>query len=66
MRDDSEEWKRVCEQAAKEQDPEKLIKLTRRITELLDKRVLASRHYKGSESSRPRDVAEDVEGDQSF
>lgn len=63
MRDDSEEWKRVCEQAAKEQDPETLIKLTQRTTELLDRRVLAGRHDKGIEASQPRDVMEDAEGD---
>lgn len=39
MPDGTEEWKRICEQAAKEQDPEKLMMLTRRIIELLDQRI---------------------------
>jgi hypothetical protein len=35
MREHSEEWKRLCEQAAVEQDPKRLLELTRRINELL-------------------------------
>jgi hypothetical protein len=30
------EWKKICEQAAHEQDPEKLMELARKIIELLD------------------------------
>jgi hypothetical protein len=61
MQGDSEEWKRLCEQAAKEQDPEKLITLTRRITELLDQRLHTARHDKGREASQPRDVRREAE-----
>ena len=35
MRENEERWKQLCEQAAKEQDPKKLIELTRQISELL-------------------------------
>jgi hypothetical protein len=43
MQDAKEEWKRLCEQAANEQDPEKLMLLTQRIIELLDQRVRVAR-----------------------
>jgi len=33
---DNVEWKKICEQAAQEQDPERLLELTKRIIELLD------------------------------
>jgi hypothetical protein len=36
MKEHSEEWKNLCEQAAVEQDPQKLLDLIRRINELLD------------------------------
>jgi hypothetical protein len=45
MRDHAE-WKKICEQAAHEQDPEKLIALTRRIIELLDQGVADAQHHK--------------------
>ena len=35
MRERSEEWKKLCEEAAVEQDPRRLLELTRRINELL-------------------------------
>lgn len=35
MRENEERWKQLCEQAAREQDPKKLIELTRQINELL-------------------------------
>jgi hypothetical protein len=35
MREHTEEWKELCRQAAAEQDPQKLLELTRRINELL-------------------------------
>jgi hypothetical protein len=35
MRENGERWKQLCEQAAKEQDPNKLIELTRQINHLL-------------------------------
>jgi hypothetical protein len=64
MRDDSEDWKTICEQAAVEQDPEKLIKLTRRITELLDGRNVEARDLAASRTSgqsAPRDPKPDDE-----
>lgn len=36
-----EEWLRLCEQAAVEQDPEKLIALAREICRLLDEREMS-------------------------
>jgi hypothetical protein len=35
MKEHSEEWKQLCAQAAIEQDPQKLLELTRKINELL-------------------------------
>ena len=35
MRDNEERWKYLCELAAKEQDPQKLLELTREINQLL-------------------------------
>ena len=35
MRENQERWKELCELAAKEQDPAKLIELTREINKLL-------------------------------
>jgi hypothetical protein len=35
MRENEERWKYLCELAAKEQDPQKLIELTREINKLL-------------------------------
>jgi hypothetical protein len=35
MRDNEQEWKELCRQASVEQDPLKLIELTRRINDLL-------------------------------
>jgi hypothetical protein len=35
---DQKRWKELCEQAAKEQDSNKLIELTREITRLLDEK----------------------------
>lgn len=39
--DSKEEWMKLCEQAAVEQDPEKLVTLTREICRLLDEREKA-------------------------
>ena len=36
MQDHQEEWLKLCEQAAIEQDPQKLFQLVRRINELLE------------------------------
>ena len=38
MRNENQEWVRLCEQAAVEQDPERLMKLVQQIVELLDTR----------------------------
>jgi hypothetical protein len=35
MQEHQEEWKELCRQAAVEQDPRKLLELTKRINELL-------------------------------
>ena len=35
MRENEERWKLLCELAAKEQDPQKLLELTREINQLL-------------------------------
>jgi len=35
MRENEERWKQLCELVAKEQDPQKLIELTREINNLL-------------------------------
>jgi hypothetical protein len=35
MKEKTEEWKQLCAQAAVEQDPKKLLELTRQINELL-------------------------------
>jgi hypothetical protein len=35
MRENDEHWKLLCQQAANEQDPQKLLDLTRQINELL-------------------------------
>ena len=34
--ENEERWRRLCEQAAKEQDPKKLVELVKEINELLD------------------------------
>jgi hypothetical protein len=36
MKEHAEEWKNLCEQAAFEQDPQKLLDLIQRINQLLD------------------------------
>ena len=38
MDEHKEEWTRLCQQAAVEQDPDRLMKLVARIVELLDAR----------------------------
>jgi hypothetical protein len=35
MKEHTEEWKNLCEQAAVEQDPQKLLALTQKINDLL-------------------------------
>ena len=44
MQENVEPWMEVCELAAKEQDPEKLMELTNEIVRLLDERQKRSRH----------------------
>jgi hypothetical protein len=38
MREKTERWKALCEQAAVEQDPEKLLQLVREISRLLEEK----------------------------
>jgi hypothetical protein len=57
MRDGTEEWKIICEQAAQEQDPEKLMKLTQRITELLDERIEKARRRNPENTTDVQDGA---------
>jgi hypothetical protein len=45
--ENQEHSKELCEQAAKEQDPEKLMQLTKEIIRLLDERTPASNIYTG-------------------
>ena len=44
MSNNSEDWMSLCEQAAVEQDPERLMKLVQQIVELLDSRRESIRH----------------------
>jgi hypothetical protein len=47
MRENKERWRELCEQAAVEQDPKKLLELTRQINDLL----LGKQHRLESEAS---------------
>jgi hypothetical protein len=38
MREHTERWKQLCEQAATEQDPKKLMELTKEIIQLLEEK----------------------------
>jgi hypothetical protein len=38
VRESTEEWERLCQQASVEQDPARLIKLIQRINELLEEK----------------------------
>jgi hypothetical protein len=38
MREDTERWKKLCEQASIEQDPKKLLELVKEINDLLAKK----------------------------
>jgi hypothetical protein len=42
--ENQERWKEVCELAAKEQDPKKLMELTREIIRLLDEKDARLKH----------------------
>jgi hypothetical protein len=52
MRENEERWKQLCELAAKEQDPQKLLELTREINNLLlfkQKRLRGDANNKSTE-----------------
>jgi hypothetical protein len=51
MKEHTEEWKNLCEQAAVEQDPQKLLALTKEINDLL----LGKQHRRDGET--PTDKA---------
>ena len=59
MEDRTEEWKRICEQAAREQDPERLLMLSRRIAELLDQRVLDARAGRMNAKAKSQSTVEE-------
>jgi hypothetical protein len=44
MENEHERWRKLCEQAGKEQDLERLLKLVREINRLLIKRLLRERN----------------------
>ena len=47
MEDDKkEDWRKLCEEAAKEQDPDKLLVLARQIIAMLDERLALKRALK--------------------
>ena len=52
MRENKERWKLLCEQAAVEQDPQKLLELTREINDLL----LRKQRRLDGETSTPSDA----------
>jgi hypothetical protein len=51
MRENEERWKHLCELAAKEQDPQKLIELTREINKLL---LFKQNRLKAEEGKPPK------------
>jgi hypothetical protein len=56
-----EEWRKLCEQAARERDPEKLMALTQRITELLHMKCETLKRHKldSREDQTPEDSIDD-------
>ena len=52
MKDREDEWQALCKLAAVEQDPEKLLKLTRQICDLLDEKERRLRGERGGSSAR--------------
>ena len=50
MRENEERWKQLCELAAKEQDPQKLLELTREINNLL---LFKQKRLTGEASKKP-------------
>jgi hypothetical protein len=51
MKDQKERWIRLCEQAAVEQDPEKLLKLVNEIARMLDEKQQRVNQYSHSRSA---------------
>lgn len=45
-----EEWQRLCDEAAQEQDPERLLKLVARINSLLEQKEKRLKKERGSAS----------------
>lgn len=50
MRENEERWKYLCELAAKEQDPQKLLELTREINQLL---LAKQKRLSGNVNTKP-------------
>jgi hypothetical protein len=50
VQDHNEEWTQLCQQAAVEKDPERLMRLVGRIVELLDARRALTNHNSNSVS----------------
>jgi hypothetical protein len=50
MRENEERWKQLCELAAKEQDPQKLLELTREINNLL---LFKQKRLTGKQNQNP-------------
>ena len=50
MRENEERWKQLCELAAKEQDPQKLLELTREINNLL---LFKQKRLTGETNNKP-------------
>jgi hypothetical protein len=56
MKEHEEEWKNLCEQAAVEQDPQKLLALTKKINDLL----LGKQHRLADETSSDKTKGSDL------
>jgi hypothetical protein len=53
--EDQERWKEVCEQAAKEKDPKKLMELAKEIIRLLDEKDARLKHlHQPTEPQKPQ------------
>jgi hypothetical protein len=53
MRENEERWKQLCELAAKEHDPQKLVELTREINKLL---LFKETRLRDAPHNKPRDL----------
>jgi hypothetical protein len=51
MRENRERWRELCEQAANEQDPDKLLELTAEIDKLLEEKF---ERLQGKTSEKPK------------